>query len=145
MTETPALSSLEPISSLVPLPALQDTKPATETTIGRRCRTQKYKYVDVADLLDCVEELLPLVHNEWAKEAASFNELCREKERLVQNMESIMNKFDRLEDLKKKTGDPTCPPTSDGPNKFRRKYAGGLRQLQLMSQTERMRYFLSVF
>ena len=52
----------------------------------------------------------PLGSNHWAQVAAKFSEWSAANERPVRDQDSLKNKFDKLANAKKKTGNPSCPP-----------------------------------
>lgn len=82
------------------------------STVGARGRAgvPNYSADDVGALLDIVEAHEPLGSNEWAGVAAEFRQWAAAHGRMCRDVDSLKKKFDKLANMKKKTGDPSCPP-----------------------------------
>lgn len=74
----------------------------------RRISVVNYTSPDTNTLLDTVIEKLLSGRNEWAEAAQLFNDRSREVHRPARDIDSVVNKFDRLAGMKKKTGDVMC-------------------------------------
>ncbi len=74
-----------------------------------RGRGQTFNAESVTRLLDLSEEILPGGPNEWCQVAAAFN-LNRPPLVVSRDEDSLRNKFKALKNVRKPTGDPTCPP-----------------------------------
>ena len=79
------------------------------STKATRAGAPNYNTEDVTALLDCVEEVEPLGSNHWAIVATRFREWSVDNERPERELDSLRNKFDKLANSKKKTGNPSCP------------------------------------
>lgn len=60
-------------------------------------------------LLDIVEVVEPIGSNEWCRVAFQFNNYTKDKCRFYRDKKSLRNKFDRLDNMKKPTDDPSWP------------------------------------
>lgn len=109
---------------LPPLPTMPSVLPSLSTpvrpTVGRsqhqspspsraRSRAPNYSASDVEVLLDTVRDVLPLGANEWATVAERFNNESGAAG-TYRDQDSLKKKFDKLANMKKSTGDPSCPP-----------------------------------
>ncbi len=74
-----------------------------------RGRGQTFNAESVTRLLDLSEEILPAGPNEWNQLAAAFN-FNRPPLIVGRDEDSLRNKFKALKNVRKPTGDPTCPP-----------------------------------
>ncbi|RHY04880.1 hypothetical protein DYB36_006910 [Aphanomyces astaci] len=63
---------------------------------------------DVEILLDCIQDLVPLGQNGWAKVTQQFN--AHNNVGFARDWEACKRKFTFLKSVKKPTGDPDCPP-----------------------------------
>lgn len=57
-----------------------------------------------------MSDLEPIGGNDWSAVAAKFREYTHVAHRPQRDVESVKMKFDRLANVKKPTGDPSCPP-----------------------------------
>ena len=73
----------------------------------RKGRSLAYSEIEVDVLLDLVESILPMGHEQWDKVAVGFREKFTQTNR---DTESLRCKFKALKNSKKPTGDPSCPP-----------------------------------
>lgn len=96
--------------------ASRGTEAETVTTVkakskkgGGRVGIPNYNNGDVEALLDIVAEVLPLGNNMWEGVAAQHAKWCEDNNRPLRDGTSLKNKFDKLANDKKKTGDPLCP------------------------------------
>lgn len=64
---------------------------------------------DVSARLDGVHEVEPLAFYYWALIASKFQSWGTEHDRPPRDQESVKNKFNKLSNAKKKTGDPSWP------------------------------------
>ena len=62
-------------------------------------------------MLDIAEDLEPLGANNWSKVAKRFKKWAEVNGRPARDFESLRNKFDKLANAKRKTADPSCPPS----------------------------------
>lgn len=81
-----------------------------------RAGSRNYTDGELDILLDIVEALLPTGELEWESVAAEYNKIISAKfptmsRRMVRDCDSLRNKFKGLRNIRKPTGDPTCPPT----------------------------------
>lgn len=74
-----------------------------------RAGALNYSKDDITALLDCVTEVEPLGANQWAIVATKFSAWAQANSRPLCDHDSLKNKFDKLANAKKKTGDPSCP------------------------------------
>ena len=74
-----------------------------------RAGAPNYSPDDITALLDCVEAEEPLESNHWAVVTKKFALWAAANSRLERDQDSLKNKFDKLANMKKKTGDPSCP------------------------------------
>jgi len=75
-----------------------------------RAGVPNYSNDELDHLLDIVSEVLPLGSNHWALVANKFAKWAEDQDNTLRDQDSIKNKFDKLANCKKKTGDPSCPP-----------------------------------
>lgn len=64
---------------------------------------------DVHLLLDIVNNILPLGNKKWAVVAEPYNDYSFSRSRIRRDIDSLKGKFEKLSDIKKQTGDPSCP------------------------------------
>ena len=62
-------------------------------------------------MLTIVEDIEPLGANNWSEVASQFCAWAQANSRPARDFDSLCNKFDKLANAKKKTGDPSCPPS----------------------------------
>ncbi|CDF39445.1 unnamed protein product [Chondrus crispus] len=92
-----------------PNPSTQPRRSNRSRTKATRAGAPNYSREDVTALLDFVEEVEPLGSNHWAIVARKFRKWAEDNERPEREFESLRNKFDKLCNSKKKTGNPSCP------------------------------------
>ena len=88
---------------------INDNQPKLPTKKGNRAGALNYSNDDISAMLDIVEEEEPLGANHWAVVASKFAKWAKENDRPHRDQDSLKNKFDKLSNMKKKTGDPSCP------------------------------------
>lgn len=76
---------------------------------GGRTGAPNYSNEDIDTLLDVVEEVEPLGSNQWAMVEKNYNEWGENNDRPYRDMDSLKGKFDKLANVKKPTGNPSCP------------------------------------
>lgn len=90
-------------------PFLNQTHPPGTKCRKGRTGSPNYNDADIDTLLDITEEVEPLGANQWSIVSHKFNEWCQRNGRPVRDAESLKMKFDKLVNVKKPTGDPSCP------------------------------------
>lgn len=85
----------------------QQAKPQTKKST--RAGALNYSTEDVTAILGIVEEGEPLGANHWAVVASKFTVWVSDNSRPLRDQDYLKNKFDKLANIKKKTGDPSCP------------------------------------
>lgn len=68
-----------------------------------------YNQHDSDDLLDSVEGIEPCRSNQWSLVATEFQEWAAESGRPLRDMDSLKATFDKLVNVKKPTGNLSCP------------------------------------
>jgi len=89
----------------------ETVKSASKKTTKSRAGSLNYSASDITTLLDCVDDVDPLGANHWCMVAQRFAKWARENSRPERDVDSIKNKFDKLSNAKKRTEDPSCPPS----------------------------------
>ena len=87
---------------------IQKSKKERKTS---RAGAANYSDDDVEAMLNIVEDIEPLGANNWSEVASQFCAWTHANSRPARNFEFLRNKFDKLANAKKKTGDPSCPPS----------------------------------
>ena len=117
----PKMETMDSAGSLPALPVnheptddasqAQTTKKTIKSSSKKTTRAgaPNYSPDDITALLDCVEAEEPLGSNHWAVVAKKFALWAAANSRLERDQDSLKNKFDKLANTKKKTGDPSCP------------------------------------
>lgn len=109
-----------PIRSTPPsTPAALDTKEAVNWSTPQvltprkgkasRVGVPNYSKEDISVLMDHLDEVEPFGSSQWAIVAYKFREWAATNSRPQRDQESLRNKFDKLANAKKKTGEPSCP------------------------------------
>ena len=88
---------------------INDKSSKLPTKKATRAGALNYSNDDISAMLDIVEQEEPLGANHWAVVASNFTKWARENARPHRDQDSLKNKFDKLSNMKKKTGDPSCP------------------------------------
>lgn len=97
---------LDLTETAAPSPSARTTRARKK---GRRVGAVNYSADDTEKLLDLVEEVQPMGAQQWAIVANEYAEYAQGEDRPKRDQDSLRNKFDKLVNAKKKTGDPTCP------------------------------------
>ena len=74
-------------------------------------RAKNYTATEVAMLLDIVEQHEPFGSNIWSAAYEDYRKWAVASEMPTRDQDMMKQKFDRLANTNKLTGDPTCPPT----------------------------------
>ncbi|RHY98582.1 hypothetical protein DYB35_011946 [Aphanomyces astaci] len=82
-----------------------NSKAATRAASKRSAPNWNDKDVEI--LLDCIQDLVPLGQNGWAKVTQQFN--SHNNVAFARDWEACKRKFTFLKSVKKPTGDPDCP------------------------------------
>eukprot|EP00171_Calliarthron_tuberculosum_P001334 IDg1334t1 len=77
---------------------------------GRMAGHKNYTAPELDRLLDIVEEIEPIGANMWASVGEEYAKWATEKEYNQRDSAILKQNFDRLSNVNKRTGDPTCPP-----------------------------------
>ena len=103
----PVASSTPPL----PLPSQQGAalKPAKRGSKQTGAGSLNDSKEDINMLLEFVSAVEPLGANHWTIVADRYATWAVENDRSPRDHDSIKNKFDKLANAKKKTGDPSCP------------------------------------
>ena len=77
---------------------------------GKLSGALNYSDDNVDALLDEVASVEPIGVDNWALVVSDFNEYAIENVRPKCDMESLKRKFDKMANMKKRTGDPSFQP-----------------------------------
>ena len=79
---------------------------ASRRVAGERRRTPNYTDEEIKDLLQLIQDHLPISKSDWTEVVESLTAMGH----VGRTVESVKRKFQELHRKKAPTGDPSCPP-----------------------------------